>query len=105
MFSKISHDMGHFLPWHGLNVVCNPRVTERHLAVAAAVQPVELADGRVMAIEVKSAREPGWREAQGIRTFLDEYGDAAIGGLLLHGGTDVYSIAPDIIAAPWWRAI
>ncbi len=66
---------------------------------------IEFADGRVMPIEVKSAERPGWREASGVRAFLDEYGDAAIGGLVLHGGSDVYPIAPRIIAAPWWRVI
>jgi len=36
---------------------------------------------------------------------LAEYADEAVGGLVLHGGDEVYSVAGNIVAAPWWRVL
>jgi hypothetical protein len=32
-----------------------------------------------------------------------EYGKAARAGLLLHTGSTVEWLAPDVLAVPWWR--
>jgi len=42
-------------------------------------------------------------DARGLEAFLDEYGDMADGGLLLHGGEDTYPLTRRVLAAPWWR--
>src|SRR5262249_29457723 len=51
---------------------------------------LELPDGRVLPIEIKADAKPGWSDVAGLRAFLDEYRDIAIGGLVLHGGRDTY---------------
>lgn len=66
---------------------------------------VELPSGRVLPIEVKATTSPGSRDTEGLRNFLAEYGDLAMGGLLLHGGDEIMKLGRNIIAAPWWRVI
>ena len=39
------------------------------------------------------------------RRDTDEYGDQARPGLLLHAGTVTEWLAPDVLAAPWWRFV
>ena len=63
---------------------------------------VELPSGALLPIEVKATTAPGARDTAGLRAFLDEYGDLAAGGLLLHGGNDVLTLGRGIVAAPWW---
>ena len=65
---------------------------------------VELPDGRLLAIEVKSAVRPGWTDVPGLSVFLKEYPEAT-GGLVLHGGTDSYALGERIVCAPWWRVL
>lgn len=65
---------------------------------------VEQPDGRLLAIECKSGDRPTYDDANGLRLFLREY-PAAIGGLLLHGGTETRWIADRVLAVPWWRVM
>jgi predicted AAA+ superfamily ATPase len=66
---------------------------------------VELPNGRLLPIEVKAAPKPGWSDLKGLRVFLDEYADLAIGGLVLHGGDEIYRLSGDVVAAPWWKVV
>ena len=40
-----------------------------------------------------------------MRVFLDEYGDRASAGLLLHTGEQAFWIAERVLAAPWWMVL
>jgi len=61
------------------------------------------AEGRLLPVEVKSASLPRLRDAAHLRTFRVEYGKRALPGLLLHTGSTLEWIAPDVLAAPWWK--
>ena len=58
---------------------------------------------QLLPIEVKATSRPHLRDAAPLRAFRQEYGKAARAGLLLHTGTTVEWLAPDVLAAPWWR--
>ena len=64
---------------------------------------LEMPNGAVLPIEVKTTSSPGIGDLAGLNAFLDEYPDLAVGGLLLHTGDDVVRLSKRIIAAPWWR--
>ncbi len=55
---------------------------------------------KVAAIEVKSAKNPGYGDAAGLRAFLKEHPSASV-GLLLHTGRDVKRLGDKILALPW----
>ena len=59
--------------------------------------------GRVLPIEIKATSRPRLKDAANLRAFRAEYGKAARSGLLLHTGSAVEWLAPDVLAAPWWR--
>jgi predicted AAA+ superfamily ATPase len=61
--------------------------------------------GRLLPIEVKSTSRPRLSDAAGLRAFRAEYGKTARAGLLLHAGQTLEWLAPDILAAPWWRVL
>ena len=56
-------------------------------------------------IEIKSGPRPRLADAAHLRTFRSEYGPDARAGLLLHTGSTLEWLAPDILAAPWWRVL
>lgn len=60
---------------------------------------------RLLPIEAKAAGRPRLRDIAHLRTFRAEYGDGARAGLLLHEGNEVEWLAPDVLAAPWWRVL
>jgi predicted AAA+ superfamily ATPase len=60
---------------------------------------------RLLPIEVKSAERGRRADAQGLRTFREEYADQALPGLLLHAGEEVAWVADGVVAAPWWRVV
>jgi uncharacterized protein len=74
-------------------------------AVGEEVDFVIETAGRLLPIEVKSTSRPGLRDIANLRTFRDEYGRKARAGLLLHTGTTLEWLAPDVLAAPWWRVL
>lgn len=62
-------------------------------------------DGRLLPIEVKASRDPGYTATRGIRAFRQEYGERCPGGLLLHGGEQTQWMSDRILAVPWWRVL
>jgi len=63
------------------------------------------AGGRLLPIEVKATTRPALRDAANLRTFRGEYGKKARAGLLLHTGTKLEWLTPDVLAVPWWRVL
>ena len=60
-------------------------------------------NGRLLPIEVKSTDRPKLADTKHLRAFRKEYPETSRFGLLLHTGEKVEWIAPDILAAPWWK--
>ena len=63
------------------------------------------AEGSVLPIEVKATRRPRLRDAANLRSFRAEYGRTTRAGLLLHGGNSLEWLAPEVLAAPWWKVM
>ena len=63
------------------------------------------AERRRLPIEVKASGRPRLGDTANLRSFRAEYGEQARAGLLLHGGSTLAWIAPDVLAAPWWRVL
>ncbi len=61
--------------------------------------------GRLLPVEVKASGRPRLAGARHLRTFRAEYGKKARAGLLLHTGSTLEWLAPDVLAAPWWRVL
>ncbi|MCY3841620.1 MAG: ATP-binding protein [Gammaproteobacteria bacterium] len=59
----------------------------------------------LLPIEVKATSNPRLRDTVRLRTFRKEYPGKSRAGLLLHDGETVEWLAPDVLAAPWWRVI
>jgi predicted AAA+ superfamily ATPase len=60
---------------------------------------------RLLPVEVKTTSQPSSGDMAGLRAFMDEYGDRAPSGLLLHTGTETFWIAKGVLAVPWWRIL
>ena len=58
---------------------------------------------RVLPIEVKASTRVVPHDSKGLEAFLDEYPDLSDGGLLLYGGSEIFSITRRVLAVPWWR--
>ena len=84
----------------GSNAVCM-----RHWRTAAGqeVDFVVEVDRRLIPIEVKATPRPRLRDAGPLRDFRAEYGKSARAGLLLHTGSALEWLTPDVLAVPWWR--
>lgn len=63
------------------------------------------AGGKLLPIEVKAGARPRLADAAPLRSFRQEYGKQARAGLLLHTGATLEWLAPDVLAAPWWRVL
>ncbi len=74
-------------------------------ASGAEVDLVIEADGKLLPIEIKSSARPRLGDAAHLRAFREEYGRRARAGLLLHTGEQLEWLAPDVLAAPWWRVL
>ncbi len=61
--------------------------------------------GRLLPIEVKATAKPRLSDCSHLRTFRAEYGSQARSGLLLHTGTTLEWLAPDVLAVPWWKIL
>jgi predicted AAA+ superfamily ATPase len=61
--------------------------------------------GRLLPVEVKATARPRLADCAHLRTFRQEYGKKARAGLLLHTGTTLEWLAPDVLAVPWWRVL
>ncbi|MBI3450008.1 MAG: ATP-binding protein [Acidobacteria bacterium] len=58
---------------------------------------------RVLPIEIKATTRPRLGDVAHPRAFRHEYGARARLGLLLHCGTSIEWLTPDVLAVPWWR--
>ena len=74
-------------------------------AIGEEVDFVIEAGGRLLPIEVKGTGRPRLADVAHLRTFRAEYGANARAGLLLHTGSTLEWLAPDVLAAPWWRVV
>ena len=74
-------------------------------AIGEEVDFVIETGGRLLPIEVKASARPRLADATHLRTFRTEYGRKARAGLLLHTGSTLEWLAPDVLAAPWWRVL
>jgi hypothetical protein len=74
-------------------------------AVGEEVDFVVEARGRLLPVEVKATARPRFADAAHLRTFRSQYGKKSRAGLLLHAGTTLGWIAPDVLAAPWWKVL
>jgi predicted AAA+ superfamily ATPase len=72
-------------------------------AAGEEVDFVVEAGRQLVPIEVKATPRPRLRDAGPLRAFRAEYGKAARAGLLLHTGSTLEWLAPDVLAVPWWR--
>jgi uncharacterized protein len=61
--------------------------------------------GKLLPIEIKAGPKPRLSDTAHLRSFRDEYGNKARAGLLLHTGSTLEWLAPDVLAAPWWRVL
>lgn len=61
--------------------------------------------GRLIPIEIKASARPRLKDAAHLRSFRQEYGNKVRAGLLLHTGTTLEWLAPDVLAVPWWRVL
>lgn len=61
------------------------------------------AGGHLLPIEVKAGSRPRFSDAAALRSFRAEYKKKARSGLLLHTGTHLGWLAPDVLAVPWWK--
>jgi uncharacterized protein len=74
-------------------------------AIGEEVDFVIETGGKLLPVEVKAGARPRLADAAQLRTFREEYGKKARAGLLLHTGTTLEWLAPDVLAAPWWRVL
>jgi hypothetical protein len=74
-------------------------------AIGEEVDLVIKAGGRLLPIEIKATGRPRLGDAAHLRTFRAEYGRSTRPGLLLHTGSTLQWLAPDVLAAPWWRVL
>lgn len=65
---------------------------------------VETGD-HLLPIEVKATSKPRIADIAHLRAFRAEYGKKSRAGLLLHTGTTLQWLTPDVLAAPWWRVL
>jgi len=61
--------------------------------------------GKLLPIEVKASARPRLADAVHLRSFRAEYGGKARAGILLHTGSTLEWLAPDVLAVPWWKVL
>ena len=74
-------------------------------AIGEEVDFVVETEGRLLPIEVKATGRPRLGDAAHLRTFRGEYGKTSRAGLLLHTGSTLQWLTPDVLAAPWWKVL
>lgn len=74
-------------------------------ADGAEVDLVIEAGGRLLPIEIKATGRPRLADTVHLRTFRAEYGKKSHPGLLLHTASTLEWLAPDVLAAPWWKVL
>ena len=61
--------------------------------------------GRLLPVEIKSTGRPRLADAARLRSFRAEHGEGARAGLLLHTGSTLEWLAPDVLAVPWFKVL
>jgi len=74
-------------------------------AIGEEVDFVVETGGQLLPIEIKATGRPRLGDATHLRTFRSEYGEQSRAGLLLHTGSTLEWLTPDVLAAPWWRVL
>jgi predicted AAA+ superfamily ATPase len=74
-------------------------------AIGEEVDFVIEAGGRLLPVEIKATGRPRLGDAKHLRTFRGEYGEQSRAGLLLHTGSTLEWLTPDVLAAPWWKVV
>lgn len=74
-------------------------------ATGEEVDFVVESDDRLLPLEVKAAARPRLGDTAHLRSFRAEYGKRSRAGLLLHTGSMLEWLTPDVLAAPWWRVL
>ena len=92
------------LAWRGVDST-RPNILYWRTHTGIEVDFVIEVAGRLLPIEVKSARRAVPSDARALEIFLDEYPDLTDGGLFLHDGDEVFSLTSRVVAAPWWRVL
>lgn len=77
--------------------LCHVRQQQGRLEVDLLV---ELAGGRLVAIEVKADAAPSPHAARHLATLRDLYPETFVAGILLHTGPRTYRLGDRIVAAP-----
>lgn len=102
---------------HLENIICTELLAWREIDAArpailywrtAAGEEVDFViewKGKLLGVEVKATRHPGYNDSKGLRVFLKEYGDDALGGLLLHDGDQTFRVSQRVLAVPWWKIV
>jgi predicted AAA+ superfamily ATPase len=80
-------------------------VTYWRTSIGEEVDFVVESGDRLLPIEVKANAKPRLTEAAHLRTFRAEYGKRARAGLLLHAGSALAWLTPDVLAVPWWKVL
>ena len=96
--------LGDLLAWRD----ARPRRAEVLYWRTAAGEEVDFvieAGDFLLPIEIKATSRPRLRDTGRLRSFRREYEGQARAGLLLHTGDALEWLAPDVLAAPWWRVI
>jgi uncharacterized protein len=81
---------------------CSPRLHHlRHEGGDREVDLIaELADGRIIGIEVKASSAPKPEEARHLVWLREQLGDQVAACVLFHTGPTAYTIAPGVLALP-----
>lgn len=96
--------LGDLLAWRDARLE-RAEVTYWRTASGEEVDFVVEAGGKLLPIEVKAGSRPRLDDAAHLRSFRREYGRKARVGLVLHTGSAIEWLAPDVLAAPWWRVL
>ena len=74
-------------------------------AIGEEVDFVIETGGQLLPVEVKASAGPRLSDAAHLRTFRAEYGKKARADLLLHTGSTLEWLSPDVLAGPWWKVL
>lgn len=97
----ILHDL---MAWRDARLT-RAEITYWRTASGEEVDFVVESGGKLLPIEIKSTARPRLADAKHLLSFREENGKKVRAGLLLHSGSAVEWIAPNVLAAPWWKVL
>jgi uncharacterized protein len=92
------------LAWRGSEIEA-PEIYYWRTSAGAEVDFIVAWQGRLLPVEVKSARRIHLADCKSLAVFRQEYGKQTLPGLVLYDGTETTWLADGILATPWWRVI